>query len=620
FSGAVTDGTAWAFVLNGRFVGVFDGDIEGFEDASLTAHRAPDLSLPLLYAMQARGGDVRGQYYSNDTPLSEIDDTLSSGNFVGYVELSENVLSGDYYVVYYGGRSLPVAFVGNNERLLTGDEAFERAADEVGIYSVVDADIEVVDLPERPESDPASDDTAVTIATDADAGGPSSSDGVGDADTSSDGVGDADTPSDGADDGANAAAADSDFGALDMTDDAGENADAAAESPSDADETTADAVSVDDAEGAADGTTVDSAVGGAEAAAGPDAEEALSDSRDTASDESEAVGNAPPESDDGAGSESALASSAVDSDELERLQQELAAARAEKAELEAERDRIAAERDDYREEAERLRERVSSLEDEIERLDADTDATPTSTLDPDEALSGTNLFVRYEDTAGGTLERAAEGRISKAELRDNLRLDHHTEFETDGVQIDGRPFDAFLRDTPEHQFSLWLLTSLTYEIRQTDSRADLSKLYEAIQELDRIDLGGAVDVTVEDADGGTEATTVTFDVVFRDKMGTPLFVASFDDSRDPTHAETIRPLLDRARSVSDAVPAFAAAFAVTTSFFDADAMEAAVDATRGGLFSRSSRQSYVKLSRKSGFHLCLVEARDEDFFLTVPEL
>jgi len=129
-----------------------------------------------------------------------------------------------------------------------------------------------------------------------------------------------------------------------------------------------------------------------------------------------------------------------------------------------------------------------------------------------------------------------------------------------------------------------------------------------------------VDVTAEDGEGGAESTTVTFDVVFRNKMGDPLFAAAFDDSRDPTRAGTIRPLLDGAGSVSRAVEAFAAAFVVTTSFFDADAMEVAVDATRGGLFSRSSRKSYVKLSRKSGFHLCLVEARDEDFFLAVPEL
>jgi hypothetical protein len=157
FSGAITTGSTWTFVLNGRYLGVFDGDAEDFADAALTAYTAPDISLPLLYAMQARGGEVRGRYYSQETPLIDLHDTLSSGNFVGYVELSENVLSGDYYVVYYGGRSLPAAYVGNSRRLLTGEEAFERAASEVGIYAVVDAHVEVVDLPERLSPTPTAD-------------------------------------------------------------------------------------------------------------------------------------------------------------------------------------------------------------------------------------------------------------------------------------------------------------------------------------------------------------------------------------------------------------------------------------------------------------------------------
>jgi hypothetical protein len=624
FSGAVTDGTAWAFVLNGRFVGVFDGTIEDFEDASLTAHTAPDLSLPLLYAMQARGGDVRGQYYSNDTPLSEIDDTLSAGSFVGYVELSENVLSGDYYVVYYGGRALPVAFVGNNRRLLSGDEAFERAADEVGIYSVVDADIEVVDLPERPEpkSEPdrsASDDDAVTIApgaeTDADAGAETDADAGSDTGGSSPAVEDhADPESRSIDDadgtGTGTATAESQFSALDMTGDDVDDTDTAAASSSDTAGSAVDDVDADaesDTEAGADTASESDTEAGADTATSVDDSETESgDDIDRLRRELDAARAAKVE----LGAESG--------DDIDRLRRELDAARAAKAELETECDRIAAERDDYREEVERLREQVASLEAEVERLDAD--ATPESTLDPDEALSGTNLFVRYEDKADGTLERAAQGRISEAELRDNLRLDFHTEFESEGVRVDGQSVGTFLRSTPEYQFSVWLLTSLIYEIRRTDTRPELSKLYEAIEAVDRIDLDGAVDVTIEDAGGDTETTTVTFDVVFRDKMGDPLFAASFDDARDPTRAETIQSLLDGARSVSDAVPTFAAAFVVTTSFFDADAMEVAVDATRGGLFSRSSRKSYVKLSRKSGFHLCLVEARDEDFFLSVPEL
>ncbi|MFC6725744.1 transcriptional regulator, partial [Halobium palmae] len=148
FTGAVTEGSAWAFMLNGKVVAVVDGAIEAFDGADGTAYRAPDPALPLLYAMKERGGEVRAQYYTNDTPLSEVDSTLSSGNFTGYVELSENVLSGDYYVVYYGGKSMSVAYVGNSRTLVGGEEAFERADDEVGIYDVREASIEIVDVPE----------------------------------------------------------------------------------------------------------------------------------------------------------------------------------------------------------------------------------------------------------------------------------------------------------------------------------------------------------------------------------------------------------------------------------------------------------------------------------------
>ncbi|PSQ08303.1 hypothetical protein BRC97_00005, partial [Halobacteriales archaeon QS_6_71_20] len=134
FTGAVTGGRAWLFVLNGRIVGVFDGSIESFEGADATAYAAPDPSLPLLFAMRETGGETKARYYTNDTSLSAADAKLSAGTFTGYVELSENVLSGDYYAVYYGGRRLACAFVGTGEQtqVLVGDEAFEAADDEVG--------------------------------------------------------------------------------------------------------------------------------------------------------------------------------------------------------------------------------------------------------------------------------------------------------------------------------------------------------------------------------------------------------------------------------------------------------------------------------------------------------
>jgi hypothetical protein len=166
FTGAVTDGTAWLFVLNGRFVGVSGGDIESFEDADGTAYAAPDPSLPLLFAMREEGGETRAKYYTNDTPLSEVDRTLSAGNFTGYVELSENVLSGDYFLVYHGGRRLACAFVGtgSSPETLTGEEAFERADDEVGIYEVRTVGVEVLEVPEPAEPDDLADATATEAA------------------------------------------------------------------------------------------------------------------------------------------------------------------------------------------------------------------------------------------------------------------------------------------------------------------------------------------------------------------------------------------------------------------------------------------------------------------------
>jgi len=655
FSGAVTDGAAWTFVLNGRYLGVFDGDIDDFEDASLTAYTAPDSSLPLLYAMRAGGGQTRGQYYSNETPLTEIDGTLSSGNFVGYVELSENVLSGDYYVVYYGGRSLPVAYVGNSRRLLTGDEAFERAADEVGIYSVVDADIDVVELPkpdprggdesgaspvtgagpdtattdpdpETDRADAAFDDVDTGDGTDDDATDEAFAAASADRTPTDDSAGDdADaiapdwvTPE--------VVADDADTDGDDADDDAGTPTettpgDTATEASATTDDPESGGVDADGTVTAADAgtvTTEDVAVDPVEESGADPADDTESDDGNTsdrvaATGAADGVESTPADEVDGAAS----AAEPVTDNEAARFRRELDTVREAKSEVEAERDRIATERDEHRAAAERLEERVAELEAEIERLESDDPPAASRSLAPAEALAGTNLFVRYEDKTAGTLERAAQGRIDESTLRDNLRIAHHTEFETGGLSVDGRPFEAFLRETTEYRFVEWLLTALTYEIRQTDTRPALSKLYEAVERIDRIDLDGTVDVTAENR---PESVSESFDVIFRDKMGDPLFVAAFDEGRDPTAAPVVEELIDGASRVSERVGTLAAAFFVSASFFDSEAMKTAVDATRGGLFSRSSRRSYVKISRKAGFHLCLVEARDDEFFLTVPEL
>jgi hypothetical protein len=111
-----------------------------------------------------------------------------------------------------------------------------------------------------------------------------------------------------------------------------------------------------------------------------------------------------------------------------------------------------------------------------------------------------------------------------------------------------------------------------------------------------------------------------FDLVFRDRMGNPLFVAELNDSRSPTGGGSLESLVANGGALAASNDSFAGAFAVTASFFEPDALEVAGDAVGGGLFSRSNQKAFVKLSRKRGYHLCLVESRDGEFHLTLPDL
>ncbi|MFC7172615.1 hypothetical protein ACFR97_05875 [Haloplanus litoreus] len=236
-----------------------------------------------------------------------------------------------------------------------------------------------------------------------------------------------------------------------------------------------------------------------------------------------------------------------------------------------------------------------------------------SSLSRDDALAGTTLFVRYEDTTDGTLEHAVEGRIDESALRSNLHLAAHTAFEADGVTVDGRSFGSFLRDAPEYRFVEWLLTALLYEIRRTGTSDGLSKLYASIERIDRIDFDG--DAVTD----GTGRDSASFDLVVRDERADPLVIATFGEDGTPTGAVPVDSFVERASRVAEATGTLAAAFFVT-SRFATGATEVAAEATRGGLFSRTARRSFVTLSRQRGFHLCLVEAQDETCHLTVPDL
>jgi len=799
FSGAVITGPTRLFMLNGTVVGVLDGTIEDFEDASGTAKRSPHEALPLLAVMQERAEEVKAQYYTEDTALAEVDGTLSSGNFTGFIELSENVLSGDYYTVYHQGRSMSVAWVGNSDNLLTDDEAFETANDEVGIYEVMPVDIEPIEIPEPPEddtdeqaADPAAagvdpldaddepavaDEPADTGAVDnaptggaepdeatqrdgapsdepadpsQDAGGDSGTDGTDNAGQTQTAT---ESPSDrgpasgppgskaaGAAPGRSRRSSESDDQPSPDSQPEADVSDRATTGPDnesqpepdqrapDRGATERDATETEPKRSATDPSQTQEAQGASARSSSPQSDRAAStdrhtdpvDSKPSQSTESrpaqtQSGSAATPTTESGSGgsrtdletrsvpsldpnksggaqqstttsvsppqtqptegqqastprrdqpaqddpapsTESSVQGPApaqesrsttaqaekpqsqpadqsrppadeTSSPEPERvaeLESELEQRAETVSELESELTDLEATNQELRDERDRLESELADARAEIDRLeeqlDEQNDTAPGGTrLSVSEAINGTNLFVRYDSKGKATLEEAKDGEASREDVEANLRLEYHTQFEAEGATVNGTPFEEFLEDSIQYRFVNWLIRNLLYEIRDTGHAGAMKDLYEGLPAIDRAELNGNVTVTYTE-DGQENRSQERFDVVVRDRMGNPLVVANINDSREPASEGQMSDLVRNAERVGNASGSLASAFLVTSSFFEPGALETAEEATSSGLFNRDKRKSFVNLSRKEGFHLCLLEARNQEFHLAVPEL
>jgi hypothetical protein len=816
FSGVVRAGGAELFMTRGTVVGIRRGSIDDFEDGSGTLYKAPADALPLLAIMQERSDEVRAEYYSEDTAISEVDRTLESGGFTGYIKLSENVLSGDYYLVYHQGHSMAIAYVGNSQQLLTDDEAFERADDEIGIYQVRPVDIDPIEIPEPAEPDPepepepapsagvptddsestettetvvdpsteepaepaesrdpmatpdpeptdtteatskVSERTETTAADELDATADVSTTDDTASETDPDPVTDATEADDGDDEVSppvspepersetrepeptepertaqeprtedtaesttgttepvpedttvgpegsgtssetdrtrtvkQAAATQTEPASTEPEPTSSESAqEDAPPTPTPTERNEADAASsIDERSGAGDEPSSletraipsldpertstrnggeasgprrdaparadESAVSAGEASvesrerheqsaeqtaqteAGQRQQATAGESthhEETQAEESTET-TAPDDSPEQADSQPASSPSTTEPEEavserIDELQELLGEREKEINRLESsletaesERDSVRRELKAVREERDELSEQVEKLESELQRLEdelgAATDAQQRMT--PQEALSGTDIFVRYRSKGDATLEKAHQSGAVKKDVVENLRLEKHTQFDADISAVGGREYDEFLEDTVAFEFVTWIVEDLIFEIQGTGHTDGLSELYDALPKINRIELNGAVNVTYTE-DGQETQGTESFDIVFRERMGDPLLVANINDSRQGASQAMMEDLITAAERVGRSSDQFASAFLVTESFFEPEALETVAAATRGGILSRDKRKSFVNLSRKRGYHLCLVEARNQNFHLEVPEL
>ena len=617
FSGAAVANGTWLFMLDGRAIGLFDGPIETFADAPITTYVAPHPALPALFVMREQGGETRAKYYTGDTSLADAAETLSSGGFTGYVELSENVLSGEYYLVYHRGRSMAVAFVGGQDRLLTDDEARTRANEEVGIYEVRAANVGKVDLPEPTEADSnpitSSGSDPERVADGNRPAGPSTTDpteptrGVEPESEPDDPVGSTagttrpTPPSD--------SMPESDTDTSPQREREGEAGDDTPTTPT-----------------ARWGSVVEAPVEERFAAEQQwrqtvripslETDRSALASSDRSRDRDQKSDSAPSpdieSTSDVETAEGTAASKATPTTEETIAEPdtlgERRAREAAEAETEAEADRLRREVASLRERLERLETPDAAESPSEDRTESAVRAEP---IQPTRALSETDLFVRYAAAAEPTLEAARSDRADRSAVEGNLRLERHTGFDPTGVTVEDRPFETFLEDRLEYRFTDWAVRQLLFDLRETGHEDDLAELYDALPRIDRIDFGGTIVVD--------EDTRRSFDVVFRDRMGKPLVVADCIGSREPIDEEQVASFVTAANETVEVATDLAGAMLVTTSFFDPGAFETATEATRSGLLDRSARESYVTVSRSCGYHLCLIEMRDA-FHVRVPEL
>ena len=649
FSGVITEGSAWAFMLNGRLIGIKEGSISAFAEADGTAYESPAPGLPLLYAMQGRG-EEQAQYYTNEKPISEADTTLSSGNFTGYIELSENVLSGDYYTVYYGGKSMSVAFVGNSRKLLTDEKAFERADDEVGIYTVYAVDLEVIEIPE-PEPDsrttPASEESADSTDVDEPL-----EDGASEQESVEDGASEQESVEDGASEQESAGDESTEDGASETGSSPPSDPDGSQSEPNTADSRARRTEPPEQTSKTNGETGATQSTAAGSSAAVSDSDDAQNQDESVFSDEAKwrntnTIPSLDPSGDpNGAnGTQSATRQSPSKAKQrqsspgsqprskkqlqrrLKRAEQVMQKAEEQHKRLISERDSAREERDEARDELQRVKTQLSEAEAEIERLETQLESgQPVGTNDESasgrnigttEALDGTNLLVRYASKGDATLEDAISGNATQEDVRANIRIEPHTTFEIGGLTVDGTPFETFLEGRIELAFTRWLVEAFLFDIQQTGNQTNLSGIYKTLPAINRAELHGSVSLGTDEEEDPIEAE---FDLVVRDKRDQPLFIADFNESKQSVGSGMINSLIRDGSEIIQRDESFAGAFAVTTSYYKGDALDAAADATGGGLLSASRGKSFVYISRKQGFHLCLVEKLGDTFDLHVPEL
>lgn len=74
------------------------------------------------------------ELYTNNQEIKDLDDKLQKKDFTGFIEISENTISGNHYIMYYNGSRYNLTT--KNEEFIIGDKSHSMCLSHVGIYEL----------------------------------------------------------------------------------------------------------------------------------------------------------------------------------------------------------------------------------------------------------------------------------------------------------------------------------------------------------------------------------------------------------------------------------------------------------------------------------------------------
>ena len=588
FSGMIGSEMEWMFILNGRIIGYQGEKIQEFGKKDSNVYTAPHPALPILFYMQVSekiGESMR--YYTGEKSIEEIDSALKENKFTGYIELSDDVLSGDYYIVYHGGRSMDVAFIGNMDRLISEEESRRNIKSEIGIYQVNRVNIKPIDITIKdPEKKKAAEDV---VESKNDKLEKKHAEIIENKEllTQSKGMGN-----------------DTIETAIELEKEENKFKNEAAWRASRV---------VPSIDPRRDGELVELLKKSTEwKTEDKNQYEKIQLNENVPSKKVEIEMEYITEKEEGYEKTVEEVEEMIESDAKEIVEEDtdrIIDHESENIELEG---------------GENIIELISS---DIESMKGNV-SMEKKTVDADYAMRSAIVFIRYKNPSGPTIIKSLKKKekIGKDAVNRNLNYGSNNQIQgiNEGTTLvkgdNGEPeeFNEYLEKTTEMKFIKWLFGSLIYEVIETGNIKSMKLVYAAIPKVDRIRFRHKIEAKEKNG----ELRAYAFDIVMEDDAGNPLIVANMKkDSAEPTEISDVDMLVEGASRVSASVKSISAAFLVSSSFHSSEALTAADESMKKRFGSRKKENTKVKASRKNKYNLCLVECRKgERVCLKIPSL